>query len=90
MRFVLAASGHTAGVVSPPGKSRYPHWTDGAPQGELENWIARAEERPGSWWPDWQAWIVSQDDRKVAARQPGGGHFLPIEDAPGSYVRTIA
>jgi polyhydroxyalkanoate synthase len=87
VRFVLAGSGHIAGVVSPPARGRYPHWVDGPPEGELETWIKQAEERPGSWWPDWQAWIESLDNKRVAAKSIGGGKLSPIEDAPGSYVR---
>jgi polyhydroxyalkanoate synthase len=89
VRFVLAGSGHIAGVVNPPGpKIRYQHWTGGPPEGDLETWVKNAEEHPGSWWPDWQAWIEGQDKRRVAARVPGSGKLQPIEDAPGSYVRT--
>jgi polyhydroxyalkanoate synthase subunit PhaC len=57
VRFILAGSGHIAGIIAPPAKSRYPHWTDGPPEGELEDWINKAEEHPGSWWPDWQEWV---------------------------------
>jgi polyhydroxyalkanoate synthase subunit PhaC len=88
VRFILAGSGHIAGIIAPPAKSRYPHWTDGPPEGELEDWIERAEEQPGSWWPDWQEWVKSHDKRQVAAREVGCGKFEPIEDAPGSYVRV--
>jgi polyhydroxyalkanoate synthase len=90
VRFVLAGSGHIAGVVNPPDKKKYQHWTDGEPVGDLEDWIARAEEHPGSWWPDWQAWIESLDNERVEKREPGGAALEPIEDAPGSYVRMKA
>ena len=88
VRFVLAGSGHIAGVVNPPARNRYQYWTDGPPEGELENWLERAEEHPGSWWPDWQAWIESHDQKRVPAREIGAGKLTPIEDAPGSYVRV--
>jgi polyhydroxyalkanoate synthase subunit PhaC len=90
VRFILAGSGHIAGIIAPPGKSRYPHWTGGPPEGEIEDWINKAEEHPGSWWPDWQKWVAGHDKRQVAARHIGGGKFEPIEDAPGSYVRASA
>lgn len=90
VRFVLAGSGHIAGVVNPPSKRKYQHWTDGEPVGELEDWVKRATEHPGSWWPDWQAWVASHGDERVAAREPGGGRITPIEDAPGSYVKVRA
>jgi polyhydroxyalkanoate synthase len=89
VRFVLAASGHIAGVVNPPGpKLRYQYWTDGPPTGELDAWLEKAEEHPGSWWPDWQKWIESLDSERVPARAIGSGKLQPIEDAPGSYVRV--
>jgi polyhydroxyalkanoate synthase subunit PhaC len=89
VRFVLAGSGHIAGVINPPGpKVRYQHWTGDAPGGELEAWIERAQEHPGSWWPDWQAWIEALDNERVPARGIGSGKLAPVEDAPGSYVRV--
>ncbi|HEU5275282.1 MAG TPA: class I poly(R)-hydroxyalkanoic acid synthase [Xanthobacteraceae bacterium] len=88
MRYVLAGSGHIAGVVNPPAKNKYQYWTGPKPRGEdVETWIADAEEHPGSWWPDWFAWIKAQAPAKVPARQPGGGVLTPIENAPGSYVK---
>ena len=89
VRFVLAGSGHIAGVVNPPYKQKYQHWTGGPPQGDdLEKWLASAEEHPGSWWPDWITWIKAQDAEETEAHVPGGGKFEAIEDAPGSYVRV--
>ncbi|GEO17831.1 class I poly(R)-hydroxyalkanoic acid synthase [Microvirga aerophila] len=88
VRFVVAGSGHIAGVVNPPARNRYQYWTGGPPAGELETWLAAAEEHGGSWWPDWQAWSEAQDRRRVPAREIGGGKLTPIEDAPGRYVRV--
>ena len=89
VRFVLAGSGHIAGVVNPPCKQKYQHWTGAPPQGDdLEKWLASAEEHPGSWWPDWITWLKTQDAEETNARAPGGGKFEPIEDAPGSYVKV--
>ena len=88
VRFVVSGSGHIAGVVNPPARNRYQHWTGGSPVGELETWLEDAEEHPGSWWPDWQAWTEAQDRKRVPAREVGGGKLTPIEDAPGSYVRV--
>jgi polyhydroxyalkanoate synthase len=88
VKYVLAGSGHIAGVVNPPGKSKYQYWSGGPPTGNLDGWLAKAEEHPGSWWPDWLDWIKQQDAAEVAARVPGGGKHEPIEDAPGSYVRV--
>src|SRR5215210_7445942 len=88
VRFVVSGSGHIAGVVNPPARNRYQHWTGGPPKGELETWLENAEEHPGSWWPDWHAWSEAQDKRQVPAREIGGGKLTPIEDGPGSYVRV--
>ena len=89
MRYVLSGSGHIAGVVNPPAKVKYQYWTGDTPRGEdLDRWLRNATERPGSWWPDWLAWIRAQDAEEVEARPPGGGKFAPIEDAPGSYVKV--
>jgi poly[(R)-3-hydroxyalkanoate] polymerase subunit PhaC len=87
IKFILAGSGHIAGVVNPPSRHGYQYWTGAAPKGELETWLQHAEEHPGSWWPDWRAWIESLDDKHVPARTIGGGKLSPIEDAPGSYAK---
>ncbi len=88
VRFVLAGSGHIAGVVNPPTLGKYQFWTnpDTAPE-TLPDWLAGAEETPGSWWPDWSAWLAKRGGRKVAARVPGA-RLGVIEPAPGSYVKV--
>jgi polyhydroxyalkanoate synthase len=89
VKYVLAGSGHIAGVVNPPGKKpKYQYWTGDAPVGNLDRWIANAKEHPGSWWPDWIDWIKSHGSEMVPARQPGSAKHAPIEDAPGSYVKV--
>ena len=89
VRFVLAGSGHIAGVVNPPQKIKYQHWIGPKPSGDdLERWLSQATEHPGSWWPDWLAWLKQQEAAEVPARQPGGGVLTPIEDAPGRYVKA--
>jgi polyhydroxyalkanoate synthase len=87
VRFVLSGSGHIAGVVNPPSRKKYQYWVGGEPKGTLEDWMEKAEEHPGSWWEDWQAWIEGLDGTRVKKRRrPGGSKLKPIEDAPGSYV----
>ena len=89
VRFVLAGSGHIAGVVNPPDKMKYQYWTGPKPtSANLDRWLGKAKEHAGSWWPDWFDWIKKQDASEVAAREPGGGALKPIEDAPGSYVKV--
>jgi len=91
VRFVLSGSGHIAGVVNPPDKHKYQYWTGPKPRSaNLEGWLTKATEHPGSWWPDWLVWLQRQGDTKVPARTPGDGALKPLEDAPGSYVKVQA
>ena len=90
-RFVLAGSGHIAGVVNPPAAEKYQYWVNDTPSGTLESFIAGAKEHRGSWWPDWLAWLKGQAPETVkaeGARVPGKGKLKAIEDAPGSYVKA--
>jgi polyhydroxyalkanoate synthase len=91
VRFVLAGSGHIAGVVNPPEAQKYQHWVNDEKVDTLEQFVAGAREVKGSWWPDWIQWIDKKDDGKIpvkGARIPGKGKLKAIEDAPGSYVRA--
>jgi len=90
VRFVLAGSGHIAGVVNPPAAGKYQYWTGPEDAAGLEEFVAAAQEHKGSWWPDWLAWIEAQAPNRVKAsgrRKPGGKNNPAIEDAPGRYVR---
>ena len=87
--YVLAGSGHIAGVVNPAEKPKYQYWTGGKAVGTLDDWISKAEEHPGSWWPHWIKWIETQAPEKVSARKPGG-KLKTLDDAPGTYVRMKA
>ncbi len=89
LRFVLAGSGHIAGVVNPPSAGKYQYWTCDEPAASLETFKAHARETKGSWWPDWIRWIQAHDGDAVPAtraRLPGKGKRKAIEDAPGRYV----
>jgi polyhydroxyalkanoate synthase len=85
--YVLTGSGHIAGVVNPPQSNKYQFWTGGKPTGSFDEWIAKATETSGSWWPHWQEWILAQDGRRVKARKPGKGVKV-LGDAPGTYVKV--
>jgi polyhydroxyalkanoate synthase len=90
-RFVLAGSGHIAGVVNPPETGKYQYWLNAGDPHTLDEFVAGAHETKGSWWPDWIEWIATLAPAKVAAkgkRVPGGRGDKAIEDAPGRYVRT--
>ena len=89
VRFVLAGSGHIAGVVNPPAKGKYGYWTYSKIPKNPETWLKSAKRTEGSWWPNWADWIKKQAGKKdVAARKPGAGKLKALEDAPGSYVRV--
>jgi polyhydroxyalkanoate synthase subunit PhaC len=91
IRFVLAGSGHIAGVVNPPAAMKYQHWTNDAALTTLDDFLAGATETKGSWWPDWISWIRgfgSDDVVASGARIPGNGALTAIEDAPGRYVKA--
>jgi polyhydroxyalkanoate synthase len=90
VRFMLAGSGHIAGVINPPESGKYSHWVNPDLPPTAEEWLAGSTEIAGSWWADWQRWVTSQDRKKVKARTPGAGALPPLEDAPGSYVRVLA
>ncbi|WP_198376518.1 PHA/PHB synthase family protein [Neoroseomonas rubea] len=90
VRFVLAASGHIAGVANPPDAGKYSHWINDEQPPEAEAWFKGATELAGSWWPDWHRWVSGLDKAMVPARIPGEGRLPAIEDAPGSYVKVMA
>lgn len=90
IRFICAGSGHIAGVINPPSANKYQYWTNGDVTGDIESWWQEAEEHPGSWWPDWSAWIAPLASKKVPARVPGTGALEVLGDAPGAYATVKA
>jgi polyhydroxyalkanoate synthase len=85
LTFMLAGSGHIAGVINPPAAKKYQHWTNEGFPATYEQWIKGADEHPGSWWPVLDAWLAKKSGTKVAAREPGKGRKV-LGDAPGTYV----
>ena len=86
--FILAGSGHIAGVINAPMAAKYQYWTNAKLEPSVDDWSAKAKEHPGSWWPHWVQWLEPKSGAKVAARDPAKGPLKPIEDAPGSFVRV--
>ena len=90
-RFVLGASGHIAGVINPPAKGKRSHWTGDRLPARPDDWFAAATEHPGSWWPDWAAWLKPLAGKQVPApKTQGSRQHKPIEPAPGRYVKAKA
>jgi polyhydroxyalkanoate synthase len=95
-RFIMAGSGHIAGVINPPAAGKYQYWAydtkalPGTLPPTLEDWRANAVETAGSWWPDWDHWLAELSGPKVAARTPGKGKLKSLGDAPGTYVKVDA
>ncbi|MGB0683529.1 MAG: PHA/PHB synthase family protein [Magnetovibrionaceae bacterium] len=88
VRFVLAASGHIAGVINPPAAGKYCHWINTRKVKDPDKWLDGAKEADGSWWPDWDGWLKKQGGNKeVPARDPEKGKLPALEPAPGSYVK---
>jgi len=90
LRFIIAGSGHIAGVINPPAAKKYQYWTNDKPAKDIEAWRAGATEHAGSWWPDWDQWLSKLSGNKIAAREPGDGKLKPLGDAPGTYVKVKA
>jgi polyhydroxyalkanoate synthase len=88
VEFIMAGSGHIAGVINHPDAKKYQYWTNPNLKGAIEDWTAFAHEHPGSWWPHWDAWLSKISGPDVAARRPGDGELQPLGDAPGTYVKV--
>ncbi len=89
-RFVLGASGHIAGAINPASKNKRNYWVNDDVKGDAEAWLAAADDRPGSWWNDWAAWLKQFAGESRAPRRPGNTTYKPVEPAPGRYVRQRA
>ena len=89
VEFVLAGSGHIAGVINPPNpdKPKYQYWTGDFDGADIDHWLKHADETPGSWWPHWIEWLSKKSGKQTEAREPGEKLGV-LEDAPGSYVKV--
>lgn len=90
VRFVLGASGHIAGVINPANKNKRSYWVNDDVKIDAEGWLTAAEEKKGSWWNDWAAWLKPLSGEQRAPRKPGSAKYKPIEPAPGRYVKERA
>jgi polyhydroxyalkanoate synthase len=87
VRFMMAGSGHIAGVINHPDAKKYQYWVNKHLPPTVQEWIDEAVEHPGSWWPDWHAWLSEISGDMVPARKPGEGGLPALDDAPGTYVK---
>ena len=87
--FILSESGHIAGIVNPPTKRKYGHYTSEAPIEDPDAWLAAATRHEGSWWPRWGEWLARRSGAMVPARAPGDAAHPPLAPAPGTYVREV-
>jgi polyhydroxyalkanoate synthase len=88
VEFIVAGSGHIAGVINHPAAHKYQYWTNPNLEGAVEDWLAFAAEHAGSWWPYWDAWLKPRAGPDVPARTPGAGKLAALGDAPGEYVKV--
>ncbi|SNR25891.1 PHA/PHB synthase family protein [Puniceibacterium sediminis] len=88
--FVVSESGHIAGIVNPPSKKKYGHYTNDDMNLSPDEWLKTAEFTNGSWWPRWEAWLAKRSGKWIEARQPGDSAHPSLEPAPGTYVKIKA
>lgn len=85
LNFVLAGSGHVAGIINPPHKMKYGYWTNKTKPRDPEQFIASADFHTGSWWIDWHNWLANHAGNLIEANAVANATM--IEEAPGSYVK---
>ena len=85
-QFIVSESGHIAGIVNPPSKKKYGHYTNTDLKADSDTWLREAEYHEGSWWPRWEAWLSKRSGKQVPAREPGDSAHPALAPAPGTYV----
>jgi polyhydroxyalkanoate synthase len=89
--FVLGASGHVAGIINPAAKHRRSYWAGASQPQDAEAWLAQADEKQGSWWPQWARWLAAyKGGARKAPQKAGNARHKPTEPAPGRYVKHKA
>ncbi|WP_170400025.1 PHA/PHB synthase family protein [Ruegeria arenilitoris] len=84
--FVVSESGHIAGIINPPSKKKYGHYTNPDLKADADTWLKQAEFHEGSWWPLWEAWLKKRSGKQVPARETGDSDHPRLAPAPGTYV----
>jgi len=88
--FIVSESGHIAGIVNPPSKKKYGHYTNDDLKPAPAEWLEGADFHEGSWWPRWEAWLRKRSGKMVEARPPGDSAHPSLAPAPGTYVKVKA
>lgn len=88
--FVVSESGHIAGIVNPPSKKKYGHYTNPDLNADADTWMKEADFHKGSWWPQWEAWLKKRSGKQIPARQVGDSGYASLAEAPGTYVLVKA
>ncbi|AZV78801.1 class I poly(R)-hydroxyalkanoic acid synthase [Parasedimentitalea marina] len=88
--FIVSQSGHIAGIINPPSKKKYGHYTNANLKQDADGWFEGAEFHEGSWWPRWQTWLKKRSGKQIEAREPGDSDHPPLAPAPGTYVKLNA
>ena len=88
--FIMAQSGHIAGIVNPPSRNKYGHYVNGDLGQDFAAWREAAKFHEGSWWPRWGKWLAKRAGKMIPARFPGDGGRETLADAPGDYVARKA
>ncbi|WP_238364816.1 PHA/PHB synthase family protein [Mesobacterium pallidum] len=88
--FIVSQSGHIAGIVNPPSRNKYGHYTNDDLTLDHGDWMAQAEFHGESWWPRWETWLAKRSGKMIEARMPGDNSHPPLAEAPGTYVRVKA
>ncbi|SFT61425.1 class I poly(R)-hydroxyalkanoic acid synthase [Sedimentitalea nanhaiensis] len=88
--FIMTESGHIAGIVNPPSKNKYGHYTNDDLGLSPDEWKKSADRHDGSWWPRWEAWLKKRSGKQIPAREPGDSAHPSLAPAPGTYVRLPA
>ncbi|WP_170572496.1 PHA/PHB synthase family protein [Ruegeria atlantica] len=84
--FVVSESGHIAGIINPPSRKKYGHYTNPDLKGDADTWMKEADFHEGSWWPTWEAWLKKLSGKQVPARDTGDSDHPRLASAPGTYV----
>ena len=88
--FIVSESGHIAGIVNPPSKGKYGHYTNSDVSLAPDDWFAQADFHEGSWWPLWELWLKKRSGKMMPAPDFGDSEHPVICDAPGTYVLVKA